>query len=30
VLQHIRGEEKMDPLNVSTPPGTTDGLRLSS
>ena len=30
VLQHIQGEEKMDPLNVSTPPGTTDGLRLSS
>ena len=22
VLQHIQGEEEMDPLNVSTPPGT--------
>ena len=27
VLQHIQGEENMDPLNVSTPPGTTPDSR---
>ena len=28
IIQHIRGEEAIDPLNISTPPGTTANLHV--